>query len=333
MAAFPIIRTWTDNVRYGSLDAIPFHLELYKVYQMQPHRHEYLELALVLEGENKQVINGIEYPLKPGTMTLLLPYQTHEMPYSPKPVRLFNCMFEPDFLFRAPSGDSGLRQMLFTSDELVPTLQLPEEVFQTIRALFDDMLSEYNDSGEPKWRDDLLQLKLLELLIRFDRLRCGRTIPTAPPAGLAAKRQRARTAGNTRTGSQASDSAAQLPLEELPSHADTPIWAIIRYVHANYREPLTLASLAEQFGMSRPYVSAAFKRYTGCNFVRFLHEVRIRHACALLTSSHMSGADIAAEVGFSCFKSYSRIFREVKGTTPSEYRKQFARPLFAAQKR
>lgn len=293
MAPFPTVRTWADNTRYGKLDQIPFHLEVYKVNRMFPHRHEYLELSLVLEGNNRQIINGVDYPLKPGTLTFLLPYQTHEMPYGLAPVRLYNCMFDLDFLFRSSGGSTGLKRLLFMQDELPPTIQLEGESLQAITLLVRELHDEYN--GHDLWKNDLLQLKLMELLIRFDRLR----------------RQRAVT--------ERSSSSA--------GHADM-IWTVIHYVHANYREPLSLAGLAERFGLSRPYLSAAFKKHTGLNFIHFLHEVRIRHACSLLSSSDMSGIDIAAEVGFSCFKTYSRIFREVKGTTPSEYRKRFARSLF-----
>lgn len=293
MASFPTLRMWADNTRYGQVDGLPFHLDTYKVYRMAPHRHEYLELSLVLEGDNRQIINGVDYPLRPGTLTFLLPYQTHEMPFSPAPVRLYNCMFDLDFLFRSSGAGAGLRQLLFLRDELPPTIQLQESQLQAVTLLVEELLQEYN--GLALWKDDLLRLKLTELLIRFDRLR------RAEP-------------GHDRGNSD-------------HNAADT-LWSVIHYVHSHYRDPLTLADLCMRFGISRPYLSAAFKKHTGLNFVRFLHEVRIRHACSLLSSSDMSGIDIAAEVGFSCFKSYSRIFREVKGTTPSEYRKRFAKGYF-----
>jgi len=292
MTSFPTLRTWADNTRYGRLDGLPFHLDIYKARRMLPHRHEYLELSFVLEGEGRQIINGVDYQLKPGTLTFLLPYQTHEMPYSHESVHLYNCMFDLDFLFRSAGNRSGLKELLFMHDELPPTIQLQGSERQSITSLIEELLREYR--GHELWKDDLLQLKLMELLIRFDRLRRPGTV---------------------------------LEREGTDGHADT-IWSVIHYVHTHYRDPLTLADLSTRFGISRPYLSGAFKKHTGLNFVRFLHEVRIRHACSLLSSSDMSGIDIAAEVGFSCFKSYSRIFREVKGTTPSEYRKRFVKTYF-----
>ncbi|MDF2720694.1 MAG: transcriptional regulator, AraC family [Paenibacillus sp.] len=292
MALFPTIRTWADNTRYGSLDQIPFHVELYQLHRMLPHRHEYLELSFVVEGESRQIINGVDYPLKPGTLTLLLPHQIHEVPYTLAPIRLYNCMFDLKFLFRGSVGTTGLKDLLHMQDELPPTIQLQGESLQSVAGLVRELQDEY--SGQQLWKNDLLQMKLTELLIRFDRLRRVQT--AAEPSGSTVR-------------------------------TDT-IWSVIHHVHTSYRDPLSLSGVAERFGLSRSYLSAAFKRHTGCNFVQFLHEVRIRHACSLLSSSDMSGIDIAAEVGFTCFKSYSRIFREVIGTTPSDYRKQFASSPF-----
>jgi AraC-like DNA-binding protein len=71
-------------------------------------------------------------------------------------------------------------------------------------------------------------------------------------------------------------------------------------------------------------LSKLLKRHLGTSFIDFIHELRIRQACSLLRSSDMSITDIALEVGFRSFASFSRVFNHLKGVTPSVYRKRWS---------
>lgn len=100
------------------------------------------------------------------------------------------------------------------------------------------------------------------------------------------------------------------------------IWKVLAYIHAHYREPLALGDIARIYGLSVPYLSSKIKQRAGVTFTRLLHDIRIRHACSLILSTDMSHLDVALEVGFNSFKTFSRLFRERMGMTPSEYRKR-----------
>jgi AraC-like DNA-binding protein len=71
-----------------------------------------------------------------------------------------------------------------------------------------------------------------------------------------------------------------------------------------------------------------FKKRIGQNFVDYLHHVRIRHACVLLKSTKMTVSEIAIEVGYGSFSTFSRVFREMKKVTPTDFRKAEADPYF-----
>lgn len=280
---YPVIRSWEDNHRFDRLGNLAFHIGTYLLQPVQAHRHEFLELSLVIEGEGCQIVNSREYLMKPGTFTFLLPYQVYEVPASSQPMRLFTCIFDLGFLFRASVIEPGLKDMLL-QEELSPSIQLKNEPFAEVSAILQNMIQEYH--AEELWRDGLLQIKLVDLLIRFERLRRQENFHWC--AAVAADRNN--------------------------------LWSVIHYMHTHYGEPISLAGMSEMFEIGRSYLSTQFKKYTGKNFIGFLHEIRIRHACSLLLSSRMSGIDIAAEVGFSSFKSFARIFRELKGQTPGEFR-------------
>jgi AraC-like DNA-binding protein len=89
----------------------------------------------------------------------------------------------------------------------------------------------------------------------------------------------------------------------------------------HYQEELTLSSLCSQFHLSVSHLSDLLKRQSGQTFLQILHEVRIRHACGLLSSTQMSMEHIAMEVGYGSYKTFSRIFKQHKKATPSDYRK------------
>ena len=49
---------------------------------------------------------------------------------------------------------------------------------------------------------------------------------------------------------------------------------------------------------------------------------RIQRAARLLAGSHMKIVDIGTECGFQEMSYFARAFREIKGCTPSQYRKK-----------
>lgn len=72
--------------------------------------------------------------------------------------------------------------------------------------------------------------------------------------------------------------------------------------------------------MSVPYVSRYFKQHVGMGFVEYVHRLRVERAAGMLLNTDMSVHDIAFDVGFDNSRTFSRVFRELKGKTATEYR-------------
>ena len=87
-------------------------------------------------------------------------------------------------------------------------------------------------------------------------------------------------------------------------------------------EPVSMADLAAELGMSESRFSRFFKRATGNSFTDFVNHVRINSACHLLMQSDHLVADICYQVGFNNVANFNRRFLEIKGMTPSEFRRQ-----------
>ena len=71
-----------------------------------------------------------------------------------------------------------------------------------------------------------------------------------------------------------------------------------------------------------------FKSKTGKTYSNFLHEIRIKHACKLLTESKLTIAQIINECGFVNFTNFFRYFKQINGKTPAEYQKLYANEDF-----
>jgi AraC-like DNA-binding protein len=85
---------------------------------------------------------------------------------------------------------------------------------------------------------------------------------------------------------------------------------------------VSLADLAVELGMSESRLSRFFKRATGNSFTDFVNMVRINSACRLLMQTDQFVADICYQVGFNNVANFNRRFLELKGVTPTEFRRQ-----------
>lgn len=96
---------------------------------------------------------------------------------------------------------------------------------------------------------------------------------------------------------------------------------IATYIYTHYAEPLSLDEIADEFNLSRSYLSKKFKQSTGFGFKEYIINVRIQNACYLLLNSNKSITEIAFECGFNDSNYFGDAFRRVKGISPNKYRR------------
>lgn len=99
------------------------------------------------------------------------------------------------------------------------------------------------------------------------------------------------------------------------------IGRVLDYIEQNYMEPITLKSAAENAGFSEHYLSRIFNRAIGSPFHLYLNQIRIKHAEVKIILNEESITEIAFSCGFNSIPTFNRLFREMKGCTPLEYRK------------
>lgn len=95
---------------------------------------------------------------------------------------------------------------------------------------------------------------------------------------------------------------------------------ILSYISEHYREDISLEEISGKFGLSREYFCRFFKKYMGVTFVRHLHLVRLVHIHDDILNTQDNIMDIAFRNGFSNYKLFTKLFREIYGCVPSELR-------------
>ena len=89
---------------------------------------------------------------------------------------------------------------------------------------------------------------------------------------------------------------------------------------ARYAEPLTVADLAREAGLSPAHFSREFRRVFGEPPHRYLITRRLERAAALLRRTDWSVGRIAVSVGWESIGSFTTSFSRVYGVSPTRYR-------------
>ena len=92
---------------------------------------------------------------------------------------------------------------------------------------------------------------------------------------------------------------------------------------ARYFEPLTVADLAREAGLSRAHFSREFTRTFGESPHQYLLTRRLERAAALLRNTDRTVTDICFAVGLNSLGSFTASFSRVFGTSPLAYRAAF----------
>ena len=95
------------------------------------------------------------------------------------------------------------------------------------------------------------------------------------------------------------------------------------FLDENYKDQITLDLLCAKFYISKHYLTHSFKEQFGMSITSYLLSVRITHAKQLLRFTNKSVEEIGYEVGIGAPHYFSRVFKEVEGLSPVQYRHQW----------
>ena len=99
-----------------------------------------------------------------------------------------------------------------------------------------------------------------------------------------------------------------------------PVNKVYAYLYNHFKEKVTLGEIAEFVNQNPAALCRYFKQRTDRSIFQCLAEIRIEHACKLLTYSKMNVSQIAYESGYNSVTHFVAQFEKITRRTPSEYR-------------
>ena len=94
----------------------------------------------------------------------------------------------------------------------------------------------------------------------------------------------------------------------------------VLYIEGHYCEAITLPDISASAGINQTTLTALMKEELGCTATQYLMKYRITVSKKQLAFTSVPIKDLANMVGFKTVQHFSRVFKEVTGTTPAEFR-------------
>ncbi|MDA3959481.1 MAG: AraC family transcriptional regulator [Planctomycetota bacterium] len=93
-----------------------------------------------------------------------------------------------------------------------------------------------------------------------------------------------------------------------------------RYMLEHIYDNPGMAAVAAACGVSAAHLSRSFRRHEGCTPLQALHRLQVTEAESLLRFGRISSEDLAQRLGYSSGTNFARVFKRVRGCTPSALR-------------
>ncbi|HSV58417.1 MAG TPA: AraC family transcriptional regulator [Variovorax sp.] len=261
----------------------------------RPHRHEYFQIQVSIEGGSQQLIGGAMRPFAAGHLSFVLPFRVHVVPH-PAGARYAIINFDQDFLW--PELEVAALDL-----EDVPIARVPE----LAPFLFQEHLDFHfktDDFGRILgWLDELAALNQARRLGTMSAIR-GVLLQLL---GLACRRHEEKLLA------QATRHRGQLSRHDA-------LQRVMAYVREHLHEEMSLNEAAAAAMLSPNYLAHLLKKQTQRTFTELVTERRLERAKELLLTSSARIGHIAQKCGFGDAVYFSRRFRQQVGSTPSQFR-------------
>lgn len=265
-------------------EKLPFNLFFTDIAEFPPHWHEEIEIIYVLDENLVIGLNNEIFTVKPRNIFLIGRGEVHFFITPPKKSKRIILQFE---LSMFEAFTAMMRERKFSS----PLIESQGGDEQTHRDLERQILMiEEEYSRKAEGFQLAIKARLYDLMVILLR-----RVPMEQYSSLEQSKHLKR-------------------LERLEQ--------VFRFVEQNHTREITLEEIAKTANFSIYHFTRFFKEATGMTFIQYLNNYRITKAIKYLTNS--SGepiTEVAFRAGFESIKSFNRVFRQLKGCSPSCYKK------------
>ena len=115
--------------------------------------------------------------------------------------------------------------------------------------------------------------------------------------------------------------AAEIASTEKEKRSAARVKTMLQFIHARFGEELNTTMIAASASVSASECLRCFHSIIHCTPIQYLRRYRIQRSAELLRQTDMSVSEIGVLCGFQEMSYFARSFKEIRGCTPTEYRK------------
>lgn len=269
----------------GKLIAVRTHT---RFIHFPAHRHNFIEVLYVCQGQLTNVIGGREVVIRKGELLFLNQFTRHEILPAGKDDIAINFMILPEF-FDVAYTMAGNNNVL--ADFLVNVLRQDEERGEYLHFRVSEVLQIQN----------LLENMIYSLVTgNGDQNRINQTTMGLIFLYLL--------------------ESVQYVEMRVPNQYENMIsMTTLDYIEQQYRTA-TLTELCAKLNLPMHVLSKMIKKNTGFNFKELLRRKRLNKAVELMCETDLPVSDIIAAVGYENGSYFHRVFKERYHMTPRAFR-------------
>ena len=261
-----------------------FHYRDAKFEGVPVHQHDFYEVYYFIGGSVEYSVEGRTYELKSGDLLLINPLELHQprIAHTQQDYERIVLWINKNYLSELCFNKTSLTRCFDSSQPDHTNLLRPSKIQQTyISAMLDELITENTSDGYAV--EIASEAILLRFLVELNRL----TIT----------------------------SSMNIKKEEVSSSI---IPDVLEYINNHFCEKLTLSEIADEFFVSKYYLSHAFNNVVGTSVHRYIVLKRLIHAKQMLLSGIRS-TTAATNCGFNDYAGFYRAFTAEYGVTPTEF--------------
>ncbi|NDW12635.1 AraC family transcriptional regulator [Bacteroides sp. 214] len=108
----------------------------------------------------------------------------------------------------------------------------------------------------------------------------------------------------------------------IVNEVNEPINKVYAYLFNHFKDKITLKEVADYVNQNPSALCRSFKQKTDKSIFQCLAEIRIEHACKLLSYSNLTVSQVAYESGYNNIPYFIKQFYAITHRNPKEYREQ-----------
>lgn len=123
--------------------------------------------------------------------------------------------------------------------------------------------------------------------------------------------------------SHESMNSGALTKNHKPSSSEEILRQVLSFIHQEYTNRITIGILTEVCHCSESYLNHLIKKKLGVSLSTYINKLRIERAKEYLLETNETMLSIAIQVGFSDANYFARVFQQLMGISPSEFRRRY----------